>query len=175
MNSNNYKKAFQGVQPSQARIERILSMTETNRKTYFRATMVPLLVILGILFCGTCAFAINEVSDGAIETAIENAKEDLYIFLNVESENTSDYTIEKEKVTNEDGISGTIYNISIPNEETGESEEFVIESYGEEGDFICSSINADGKTYVFSNIDNPEIPTTALAELEKEVAEVNNK
>ncbi len=175
MNSNNYKKAFRDVQPSQATIERIVSMTETNKKTYFKTAMIPLLVILGILFCGTCAFAINEVSDGAVERTLENAKDNLYVFLNVESESNGDYTIEKERVTNKDGLSGTVYNISIPNDKTGEPDEFVIESYGEEGDFICYSTTANGKTYVLSNTDNPDIPTTVPAEYEKEVAYVSNK
>lgn len=164
MNSNNYKKAFQGVQPSQAAIERIVSMTNPNKKTYLKTAMVPLLVILGILFCGTCAFAINEASDGAIGTVLENAKDNLRIFLNVESENADGYTISKETVTNESGLNGTVYNISIPNEKNGEDKEFAIESYGEEGDWICSADTDDGKTYVISNIDNPEIPTTVPAE-----------
>lgn len=175
MNSNNYKKAFKNVQPSQASIERILSMTETNERNYFKIAMIPILVILGVLFCGTCAFAANEISDGAVEKALENAKDNLYIFLNVESENDKDYIIEKEKVTNETGLTGTVYNIAIPNEETGETKEFVIESYGEEGDWICFATTADDKTYVISNSDNPEIPTTVPAEYEKEIADVINK
>lgn len=106
MNSDNYKKAFSNICPSDERLERIFDMTEKKKRVRgLKKGLIAVMAGIIALMCG--ALTANAATDGAFFDGVK-------LILNGEEVNISDYLKEHKSYTKEDGEVVNEYTFDVP-------------------------------------------------------------
>lgn len=96
MNSDNYKRAFSDIRPSDERLERIFDMTEKSRRAKgIKKGLIVVIAVLSVLMCG--ALTANAATDGALFEGVK-------LVINGEEASVSDYLKTHNSYTTDDGM-----------------------------------------------------------------------
>lgn len=106
MNSDNYKKAFSNIRPSDERLERIFDMTEKKKKVRgLKKGLIAVMAVIIALMCG--ALTANAATDGALFDGVK-------LIMNGEEVKISDYLKEHRSYTADDGTVVDEYKFDLP-------------------------------------------------------------
>lgn len=133
MNSDNYKKAFSNIRPSDERLERIFDMTEKKKRARgFKKGLIVVIAVLSVLMCG--ALTANAATDGALFDGIK-------LVINGEEANVSNYLKSHGSYTNDNGDVVDVYTFELDDEDGAVSIE--VESEGSEADSIEFEVDSE--------------------------------
>ncbi|MCM1285083.1 MAG: hypothetical protein NC213_04680 [Acetobacter sp.] len=117
MNSDNYKKAFSNIRPSDKRLERIFDMTEKKKRARgFKKGLIVVIAVMSVLMCG--ALTANAATDGALFEGVK-------LVINGEEANISDYLKNHNSYKNDDGDVVDQYTFDLPDDAGSISYEMV--------------------------------------------------
>lgn len=117
MNSDNYKKAFSNIRPSDERLERIFDMTEKKKRARgFKKGLIVVIAVMSVLMCG--ALTANAATDGALFEGVR-------LVINGEEANISDYLKTHNSYKNDDGDVVDQYTFDLPDDAGSISYEMV--------------------------------------------------
>lgn len=106
MNSDNYKRAFSDIRPSDERLERIFDMTEKSRRAKgIKKGLIVVIAVLSVLMCG--ALTANAATDGALFEGVK-------LVINGEEASVSDYLKTHNSYTTDDGMVVDEYTFDLP-------------------------------------------------------------
>lgn len=123
MNSDNYKKAFSNIRPSDERLERIFDMTEKKKRVRgLKKGLIAVMAVIIALMCG--ALTANAATDGAFFDGVR-------LIINGKEVDESEYLKVRKSYTNEDGEVVDEYTFALP--EGDESASVEVGVVGEAG------------------------------------------
>lgn len=106
MNSDNYKKAFSNIRPSDERLERIFDMTEKKKRVRgVKKGLIAVMAVIIALMCGV--LTANAATDGAIFDGVR-------LIINGEEVNFSDYLKVHRSYIKDDGEVVDEYSFVLP-------------------------------------------------------------
>jgi hypothetical protein len=122
MNKARYQKAFSGVRPSEQCIERIIAMSENQRKPVKKGWIIALAAAF-ILLCAL--FTANAATDGAIFNG--ELFEGLIVRFNGKETRLNDYEYTVELTTDANGEEVVRYSFDLPDDKRIDA--YVAEEY----------------------------------------------
>lgn len=125
MNSDNYKRAFSNIRPSDERLERIFDMTEKKKRVRgLKKGLIAVMAVIIALMCG--ALTANAATDGAFFDGVR-------LIINGKEVNESEYLKVRKSYTKDDGTVVDEYTFAL--REGYDSASIEVEAEGEaEGD-----------------------------------------
>lgn len=146
MNSDNYKKAFSNIRPSDERLERIFDMTEKKKKVRgVKKGLIAVMAVIIALMCG--ALTANAATDGAFFDGVK-------LILNGEEVNISDYLKVHRSYTKDDGEVVDEYTFAVPEGEGSISLEEIADSLPEGDAAITIETEAEGESESVTTNEN---------------------
>lgn len=126
MNSDNYKKAFSNIRPSDERLERIFDMTEKKKRVRgFKKGLIAVIAVIIVLMCGM--LTANAATDGAFFDGVK-------LIINGEEVDVANYLKVHKSYTKDDGEIVDEYTFALPEGEGSVSIERSAEENLSEGD-----------------------------------------
>lgn len=148
MNSDNYKKAFSNIRPSDESLERIFDMTEKKKRARgFKKGLIVVIAVLSVLMCG--ALTANAATDGAIAQTISEGINSIKLIINGKEVETDKYISNVGEYVDDNGRTVSEYEISIPDEDAKIDYEIVKDNDGVE--FNMSAEGVKGEIQIETN------------------------
>lgn len=149
MNSDNYKKAFSNIRPSDERLERIFDMTEKKKRARgVKKGLIAVMAVIVALMCG--ALTANAATDGALFDGVR-------LIINGEEVSISDYLPVIRSYINDDGEVVDEYTFALPEGEDSISLEEVADSVPEGNATISVETESEGETESTTSNVNYEV------------------